>query len=747
MTRRWTTIPTLVTMALALAACDDGDEDGRPDSSGGPDVSADAPGDAVGDGSDVQPDPGPMDVPDAGDPDVAGDATDAAEAENDAPPPEEPVPVLGPVVDGPPGSVLPEDLTSCAVYRTERCVEGERQDCAIWDSQAEAWADSPPPTLEQMYLYDRYYDLYHSMAGQHVMREFTTPMAPGTPEEEWSDPAVFRGWDGYGDGSGWTGTALFGASARYLETGTDADYERMLRQAETMAFLYEATGIPGMMMRSFFAMLDEGSPHPVGHPDKALARFIPTDQWHYRYPIAADYVERLPDYFGADVEIQGQTYGTTPTWLGDASRDMYVRSMPGVLLAYDLLGEGEREDAVRSALEAEIPCTLRRLKKIRIRNLQDSPDIQEAVTKYFASGAFKTDPDDLDLSQVDTLVGYVMEQPNPAHMDLFDASCPETLPWEVEPEFDFDAADDQFLLDFLAVMSRIGNDPDTKQPLGWVQVPSVRGSDALFMTQWALVAHYLTGEERYLDFVDQLRDEVAYWGVIDLMGSAWLPKWCRSFIGPSLLYPTIWNLQARIDPEAYPEFWSRLAVATREEYREKELYQHRDVYFGVLYDGMVDAEADPTGHQYAVDLAGMLLNTGQYQADSRLEPRRNYTVDLLDDVPEGVELEYLTDEDRAVCETPIEVFGQELEAPGLDDENPRAKLGLEIPYRFASDYQWTRDPFLLSRDYGAGSGSKQYPMQDMTVPFWLARMHGLLDVGEGTALAWRPTGEACEPAR
>ena len=58
--------------------------------------------------------------------------------------------------------------------------------------------------------------------------------------------------------------------------------------------------------------------------------------------------ERLPDYYLNGVDIDGTQYSTTPIVQSDASRDMYVRSLPGLMLAYDLLGEGQREDGLRA---------------------------------------------------------------------------------------------------------------------------------------------------------------------------------------------------------------------------------------------------------------------------------------------------------------------------------------------------------------------------------------------------------------
>lgn len=700
--------------ATDIAAADSQDDSATPSDTAGPSDAADTVGnvDAVDDtsGSDV----------------VEGPS----------------VPVFRSLVSTLPTTVLPGEVESCAVYQEERCNGGTVERCVAYDSVAGDWASELDPWFEQILWYDRYYDLYHQMEGQHVTYNFTQRMAPGTPESEWGDPQYFEHYSDFGDGSGWQGTSLQAAAMRYAETGTTADYERMVERFETMMLLYEMNEIPGLLMRSFYAMLEEGAPEPKGHPGKAISTYIQPGDWHFRYPIPEAFLANLPSYFTEGVEIDGTHYGATPVWMGDASRDMYVRGLPGVLLAYDLLGEGERETQLREVVKRELPCTLNRMKKGRILNVQQNPDIVEALQALLASGTLRLEEDDLDLTTLDTITLYVMEQPHPEHMDLFDATCPDGPPMELDEELVIDAGSPTFMVDFIGVFGRVGRTND--RPIAWAMVPSARGSDALFLTQWALVAHYLTGDERYLDYVREVMEESEYWPVIQQMGSFWLPRWCRSHFAPSLLYPTLWNLQMRIDPEAYPEYWSQLATAIKEETRFKELADANDCYFGILYQGMVDAEIDPTASDYLDAMIAMLRETGQRQVEDPFEPRRNYLVDLVSDTPEGIVLEELTEEDRAICEMPVEVFGIEFDSPGVDGDEPRASVGLPIKYRITGDFQWQMDPYKVYRTYGSGEGKEQWPMQGFSAAFWAARFMGLDDTAEGIALGWKPTEASCE---
>lgn len=713
-------IVLILASLLAFSACETGDDDD--DSSPG-----------TGDSDDD-------DVTDDDDDDNDDDNNDDNDDNDDSTP--EGVPVFTSFVTTP-ASVLPQAVESCAVYQDTQCAKATLHVCDIYDGVNDQWDTDPDKMTEQMYWYDRYYDKYHQMEGQHSDLEFTQGMPPGTPESVWGDPQYFKEYDGFGDGSGWTGTALQAAAARYAMTGTQADYDRMLDNFETMAFLYESNEIPGLLMRSFFAMLEDGAPDPVGHPGKALARYIQPGNWHFRYEFSQEYIDRLPSYFTDGVTIQGTPYSVTPVWMGDASRDMYVRSLPGVMLAYDLLGQGTREDAIREVMEAEIPCTLRRLKKLRIKNLQANALVVEAISLYLGTDRLRTEPDDIDLTKLDTLIGYVMEQPNSNFPNAFDPTCPDTLPYEIEEQYDIDAGNFfEFFYKFLMIAGRSSRSGAV--PIAWIQFPAVRGSDALFMTQWALAGHYFSGDQGFVDFLENMMDEVQYWEVIDLMGSFYSPKWCFPHFGPSLLYPTFWNLQNRIDKNTYPNYWNTLGKYIAEEMRHKELETANDLYFGIIYDSMVDSSIDAQAHSYALEMVDMLRETSQLGVTDVFEPRRNYPVDLINNPPYGLVTEDMTQDDYDMCMQPLEIFGITIELGDLEDELPRAVEGMPIEWRVPGSFQWAMDPYMLERLYSGYEGKKQWPMQGFSVAYWTGRLQGLIPDGEGSALGWRDTGGACK---
>ncbi len=760
--------PALAALScLVLLAC--GGDDSSPETDAAVDVSEDAPDADVS--GDTAPDDVPGDDTDAtdasaddsdatgdasadtdggGDTDVAApDAADAdttdADAEDAGPDPWPVAPSLEPYAARPETSTLPESVESCAVIAEERCEDATLRRCALYDGGAADWAADVPPMTEQAFWFDRYFDLYHAPGGLSMDVDFVDAVLAGTPESEWSRPEHFRRYDGRGDSSGWTGTALWGAAARYAVTGTEADYARMLDRTEAVTFLYEVTSVPGMLARSHYAMLEEGAPEPRGHWGKLLFSHHAGDgtDGHFALPIDEALHDRLPDYYLDGVEIDGTHYDTTPVVQYDTSRDQYVRGLPGLMLAHDLLGEGEREDTIRATLQAELPCTLNRMRRGRIYNLQDATDILEAVTTYFGAANLTLDDDDMDFGALDELIFYVLEQPHPDHLDAFDVACPDGPPMEVDPALEYDASDPFFLFEFAALAARETGGGDV--PVAFSMHVSVRASDTIFMTQWALTAHALTDDERYLEFVAQLMAEVDYWGVLGTYGAFQLPKWCAPHYGPSLGYPSLYNLQARIDRAEFPEYWNALAEVARIEARQKENGPREDAFFGILYNRMVDAATDPTAAEYVATSVAQLATYGMNPED-KLEPDRSYPRNFVDRPDPDVPLEEigLDDPEWAICEEPTFILGIEVPAPRIDGIPVRSVDPLPLPKRIGGTFLWQMDPWMVQREYGGVGMDTQWPMLGMFTPYWVGRMDGAIAEGGGLALGWRDTGEACE---
>ena len=212
-----TTRQILVVLAAVLlwTACDD---DGPSPSDGDGDVDSDADGDADADG----------DSDSDADEDVDSDAD-----ESEWPPPLE-FAFRFPLFEAPADPLAGSDVESCSVYQEEICVAGERRRCEIYDTTTSSFVDSPDPVLHRALLYDRWYELFMSPDGQTADRDFTRAMEAGTSESVWTSPDNFRAWTGAGDSGIWTGTALNAFILRYLETGTEADYQRMEEKVRIM---------------------------------------------------------------------------------------------------------------------------------------------------------------------------------------------------------------------------------------------------------------------------------------------------------------------------------------------------------------------------------------------------------------------------------------------------------------------------------------------------------------------------------
>jgi len=639
----------------------------------------------------------------------------------------------------------PRDLgnkQACATLDEAICQEGTRRVCALYDTDALAWASAPPAMTDQAYVFDRYYDLYHSPQGQAMDLSFTGPVPYGTPEAEWSDPSHFRRYDGYGDSSGWTGTALLGAAGRYAATGTDADFQRLVHAAEDALLQYEITAIPGLLARAHYGMLPEGGPDPVGHPDKAIGRHRTAEE--FGYSIDEGLLERVPAYYSEGVEIGGEHVDLTPTWQGDASRDMYVRGLPGVLAAYDLLGDDARGAAVREGIRRQLPCTLTRMKKGRITNLSKNDLVRDALTAYLAGANMQIDPGDQQwMEGLDTLIFYVQLQPRPGEeQDAFEGTCPDVPPMEVDPEFDYDASKGSFLVQLAELAAREAKTYQGKTPIAWTQHISVRGSDTVFMLQWALVAHYLTADERFLDFVEQMVAEVDVVHAIGTYGSFILPKWCAPHYAPSITYPSLYNLLARLDPAEDGAWWRMLSEAVVEEGRHKELATREDCYFGVLYARMMDATTDPAGAAWVEHLVNRLATYGMDPTNKR-EPDRNAPRNWIDHPDPEIPLEEIPAGALALCTEPITIAGIEIPAAGLEDDWPRAVDAIPLPKRVGGAFLWQMDPWMAKREYGGAGMDDQWPMLGMTVPYWVGRADGTISEGRALVAAWRDTGETC----
>lgn len=735
----------LLPITLLLVACDDGG------SSTPADARADvAPSDARADTGPPRdalpadarfPDVAPPDAAplDAAPPDAAPDSAPPDAAIDAAPPdaaPPPPLPIRAPLT-APPDPLADAAVESCATYEATACVDGRALRCALYDPAAASFVE-PDPLLQRVLRAERRYDRYHQPDGQTAQRVFDQAMPPGTPEDLWGDPAHFHRYAGAGDAAIWTGVALDAYALRYATTGTEADYARMERKVRQLLALFDVTGVPGYLARHHWGQIDPGpSPTPdhiVDHRD--------TDHRDHVFPL--DRLEDAPAAYAAP--------GVTPMWHGNPSIDQYTGPMVSFPLVYGLL----RDDALKARIATHITCYLKRLDRIEVRNVQANPDVLGALQAFLGGGRLALDPGDIDLTAVDTAVGYVLRQLNEASADDLDLGCPAEV--ALEPSRVIDLTDNLFLARLLELASDLMS-RDSARPWGIDHFygPNIRGGDAVHLMHLAAMASWFTDDPQYRRFFhDELVGRLQTLRVAATAGALDVPDWCRAFFGGHITYPAFWSLINLLDD---PALTDPLRAAMHTEFELRERGNLDDLKFDLMY-----AATAPAEHAAAAEAArararatfAVLGGNGGVLDD----PRRSYALPadrVLAEWPADTALRCPSPDERAACEDGVALLGARI--PGepitrpctggpaecvLDDgacADALADAPLPPPLRGFTDFLWQRSPFDVG--HGGNGGYEQSPGLDLIEPYWLARHTGVITEGEGLVLAWEDTG-ACE---
>jgi hypothetical protein len=734
---------TALTAALLLTACDDGGE------------GATAAADATAPDAGRTPDGG---TPAAAAPDAALPDPDAAmaDAAADAAPPEPdaaPLPALTvrPTLEAPPADPLAgAGVESCPVFLDERCAEGRRQRCDVYDTGAGAFTDAPDPLLRRVLLYDRWYDKYHSPDGQTGERVFRGPTPGDMPGAEWGAPAHFAGWAGEGDSAIWTGAALTADIFRYMVTGTEADRGRMEAKTRALLTKFEVTGIPGYLARHHFIQLPPGGPvtdeHFFTHADAPGNRHLPIAPADLeRAGLPAAYREGLRD-------AEGNLVPGVAMWNGHPSIDQYTGPWTAFPLVYPLL----RDEETKAQIVHHLTCYLKRLRRVEIVNLQENPDLLGALASFFGEGALRLDPDDIDLLALDEVVAYYHENVNRSNADDFDRSCPDTV--ALEPTLVIDATAPTWLADIAKFALRLGEEGVRPDNIDHIYIPSLRGGDASHMIHMAAVAWWLTGDEQYRAFLfRELIGRVRADEVMLTMQAFRSPDFCFKFYGDHITYGTHWQLATLLRDDPLFDLTVR---AYHEEMWEKALFNHMSAKFGVMYASIAGEAHPDTAARAAAEAVAQLRafggNGGVQDAPRRTHHRDRQAV--IDALPEGVTVRCPTEAERTTCEQGVRLFGIQLESATITrdcDGRPGecvmadgrcvdgiASSGLSADQRRYADFMWQRSPFDLGES-PAVDGMKQSPGRDLSEPYWMARHDGLIEEGRGQVLAWRDDG-ACE---
>ncbi len=758
-----------VTIALAAVACGDNDDQSADVADTGEVDAADASGDttAVDATDDAEPDIGVDVAPDGDTPDVADAAEDADDdvAEDAGEDTSEPLPelVTQAPFTAPADPLAGTDVESCALYQETRCVGGELQRCNIYDTAEASFVAEPDPLLERAYLFDRWRDRYTTPSGQAIDRDFVGAVLPGTPEEEWGSDEQFKCYCGTGDGGIWTGWATVAAVLRYTQTGTEADYQRFEQQTRDMLTMYDVTGVPGYMSRNHFLLVPDEAPLT----DNIIQRFEGTyvENHHRRVVENPETIDNLPVEYTEGIEdSEGEVWFGTPMWTGRPSIDQNTGPMTALPMAYGLL----RDEDLKDRIEYHLTCYLKRLQRVEFINLQSNEDLLNTLISYFSAGELLLDEGDLDLTEIDRIVGYVQIQINSENEDTYDRSCPDTV--QVEPYRVIDAADPRFIVSILDFIKDMDTNDERPETFDHYYFPSIRGGDAMHLMHLATMAYHFTGEEQYREFLfRELIGEINTLGVVHVAGAFQLPAFCRSYFGDQITYGPWWAFLQLLGDS---ELRTSLQEAFHAELWAKHLHETGNVDLAIMYAGGIPEDI-AEGRDDAIALIDALLplmggNGGAlmndpFGADWLTDPKRTYTrtpAQVFEYAGEDVEARCPTDLEVAACTAEIAYAGVPL--PGLasgtyecqgaerecavGEENQcmtwRTNEALPPPLRGSTDFLWQRDPYAIGESYGT-EGYRQYSGTDFSEPYWNARRYGFVTEGAGQVLAWEGT-ESCQ---
>lgn len=675
-------------------------------------------------------------------PDDAADASGDTQTISDV---SEPAPALvalnWPIFAPPQDPLADQDVESCAIFGDEVCgPEGSTHRCDLYDLDAAAFDDAPDEMLRRAYLYDRWYDLYSSPDGQTAERLFTEEMPPGTDEAVWTDPAKFGGWTGAGDSAIWTGTALNAFILRYLHTGTEADYQRMEEKTRVMLRFFEVTQIPGYLARHHYLLVEPGTP---AHPDH-IYRYSPDDDDH-RDIENPENLGFLPDhYFDSGLG--------TPRWSGDPSIDQYNGPMVAFPMVHGLL----RDEDLKERIAYQMVCYLNALRRIELVNLQQNQDAQDAFLALFGGGAnLNLDEGDMSFEDLDQIVMYVHPQINTANEATYDRECGapiDTTPWRV-----IDAAGDTFVLDLLELIQDIDREQNRPNHINHFYIPSVRGGDAVHMMHLSAMAYAFTGDGHYMAFLeDELVGRIHTERVAQVMSAFVKPRYCRKFYGTNITAGPLWAFNNLL---ADSPMDTQMQEVFRDEMYAKETAQDGNVNVFLMFAGAVSETLGGAQRQTALTYA--LEELARFGGNGGVleDPRRTYgrTFDeIVAAMPDGITPRCPTEDERTICELPLELFGSVIETASISAEctgassecvmadglctHAMASGPLPGPIRYWGDYAWQRSPFKIGQQ---GAGTIQSPGTDYAEQYWMARFYGFIDA-HTEVLAWRDTGAACD---
>lgn len=649
-------------------------------------------------------------------------------------------------------------IVSCGIYQQERCEAGKRYRCNVYDTVSTSFVSDPDPLLHRVLLFERWYDLYHSPNSLRVERQFKSATPPGTPEADWASLEHFDRYLGEGDSALHSWPGMMAKMIRYSLSGTEADYQRLEKYVRDYLTLFSVTGIPGYLARAhglYYDMtLQEGAPFT----DRQILWYKDRDDLKNNvFTFDATNIPDLPDAYRDGLpDKDGKLQKGQPMWKGNPSIDSYTGATVSLPLVYPLL----RDESLKAAIRYQLPCYLKRLRRIEMRNLQANPIVLEAVQKLLAGAGYEVrlDPDDIDLTTLDTIVAYYLPTYNKSNAGTYDKSCPETIQMTPTRVIDAAATGWQTKLVTLALdLQSAGK--ELQNGIDHIYIPSVRGGDAIHMIHLAALSYMLTGDEQYRQFLfGELIGKLHADKVALTTMALQIPDWCGTYYGDHITVSPLWALIGMLAPSPLR---TTLQKVMETEVWQKRIYNQRHIKFNLLYSVSTPDEL-ATGKSVALAqfLADLPLLAGN-SLDPLVpdDPRRNYDSPrqyVIDHLPSDNALRCPSDSEREFCEKGFTVLGfqipiEQISGPceGYPGEcsfgdgscsRPVPKLGLPPQLRFYEGSWYGSSPFEFGRTYPS-QGTVQSPGLELIEPFWIARLYGVLQNGKGQVLAWEPVGD------
>lgn len=634
------------------------------------------------------------------------------------------------------------EVEACGVYQAETCTDGRLRTCNVYDAESRDFV-TPDALTHRAFLYERWYELYHSPDGIHAKREFNGPMDATLDETEWGSLDRFREYNGMGDSAIWTGVALNAKVLRYVTTGTELDYQRMEDQVRALLTLFEVTGIDGYLARFHYLRRPAGS----GQDDTHAIFFDDAALKHIDYPIEDP--GSVPDLPAVYTDGSG-----TPYWHGAPSIDQYSGLTTSLPAAWGLL----RDETLKARIAHHLGCYLKRLRRLELINVQKNRDAKEVIGAFFENSGAQFDEDDVDLSALDTVVIYYLEQPNSLNEDTFDRTCPDNITTTAARTID--ATDGDFLSQMLDLVTDING---AKKELRATNIDhyylaNARGPDAVHLLGLAAMSHHFTGDPIYADFLEnELIGNLNALGTARTYAAVTPPKWCRKWYASHISIGPLWGLINLLGPSPLD---TAMQNVMHEEAWLKDAAHLDNVKFSLMFAGSVSAEHG-SGQAEARDQALATLAAFGGNGGTLDAPRRTYDLpyetvasQLAD---HGITAECPSEAVVRFCEEGQTAFGIAINpfditepCTGAENECPtyngecaqkRASSALPVQLREMWGFQWQGDPYRIGQPVAAErSGLVQASGIDLIESYWLARHYGYLGDAAAQTLAWQDVG-------